>query len=161
MIEPQPAPAPELDDEAALRALLAGKIAGELGLTGDDLRIGLTIARNLMKRGAHAEALRAYGVLVLCEPTNIDFQIGLANCASMVGAHLVAIQAASALIVLAPRDPRGYLLSARGCLGISDLAAAREDLEDARRLSAGQPSHAAVEREATLLLARLDMNTAS
>ena len=141
-------------DEAAIRALLGGEIGRELGLTGSDLRIGLTVAKNLLARGAQAEALRVYVALVLCEPTNVDFQVGLAHCASVLGEHHLALQAASAVIALAPRDPRGYLLSGRSCLAIGHLTEAREDFGDVLRLAA-DPSHRAVQREATLLLDRL------
>jgi len=69
--------------------------------------------------------------LVLCEPTNIDFQVGLANCALLLNQHHLALQAASAIVALAPSDARGYFLSGRACLALGHYAEAAEDLRDA------------------------------
>jgi Flp pilus assembly protein TadD len=111
--------------------ILAGAIREDLGLDAEDLRLGLTVARNQLLRGAKQEALRTYVALVLCEPMNGDFQAGLANCAAQLGEHHLTLQAASALIALQPRDPRGYYLSGRACLALGHRAEAKEDLTDA------------------------------
>jgi len=142
---------PKGDDET-LAALLRGELRNRLGLSSEQLRIGLSVARNHMTRGAPLEALRVYVTLVLCEPTNVDFQIGLANCAGVLGEHHLALQAASAVIALAPKDARGYLLSGRSCMMISAFAEAKEDLEDALALAG---SDEAVAGEAKLLLGRI------
>lgn len=110
-----------------------GGLGKDLGLTSEQLAIGLSVAKNHIARGAPAEALRVYVSLVLCEPLNVDFQVGLSNCASMLGEHHVALQAASAVIALAPADPRGYLLSGRSCMMIGAFEEATEDLADAER----------------------------
>jgi len=112
-------------------AFLNGAIRKELGLESIDLRAGLDIAKSHLKRGAHLEALRTYVALVLCEPTNIDFQVGLANCALLLNQHHLALQAASAIVALAPSDARGYFLSGRACLALGHYAEAAEDLRDA------------------------------
>jgi Flp pilus assembly protein TadD len=142
---------PKGDDET-LAALLRGELRNRLGLSSEQLRIGLSVARNHMTRGAPLEALRVYVTLVLCEPANVDFQIGLANCAGVLGEHHLALQAASAVIALAPKDARGYLLSGRSCMMISAFAEAKEDLEDALALAG---SDEAVAGEAKLLLGRI------
>jgi Flp pilus assembly protein TadD len=118
-------------DEAMMRALVEGSMRKELGLQPGDLRIGLNVAKNLLDRGSAAEALRIYIALVLCAPTEIDYQVGLANCALQLGEHHLALQSASAIVALAPRDPRGYFLSGRACLGMGALKEAEEDLRDA------------------------------
>jgi Flp pilus assembly protein TadD len=112
-------------------AFLDGAIRKELGLESIDLRPGLDVAKSHMKRGAHAEAMRIYAALVLCEPKNVDFQVGLANCALQMGENHLALQAASAVVALAPSDPRGYFLSGRACLGLGHFEEATEDLRDA------------------------------
>lgn len=142
---------PNGDDEI-LAALLRGDLRDKLGLDSGQLRVGLSVARNHLTRGAPLDALRIYVPLVLCEPTNVDFQIGLANCAGLLGEHHLALQAASAVIALAPRDARGYLLSGRSCLAIGAFSEAKEDLEDALALAG---SDTAVAGEATLLLDRI------
>ncbi|MDC9823024.1 pathogenicity island protein [Devosia sp. ZB163] len=139
-------------DDETLAALLRGELRNRLGLSSEQLRIGLSVARNHMTRGAPLEALRVYVTLVLCEPANVDFQIGLANCAGVLGEHHLALQAASAVIALAPKDARGYLLSGRSCMMISAFAEAKEDLEDALALAG---SDEAVAGEAKLLLGRI------
>jgi Flp pilus assembly protein TadD len=142
---------PNGDDET-LAALLRGELRNKLGLSPEQLRIGLSVARNHLTRGAPAEAFRIYVALVLCEPANVDFQIGLANCAGLIGEHHLALQAASAVIALAPRDARGYLLSGRSCMMIGAFSEAKEDLEDAL---ARAGSDAAVAGEAKVLLGRI------
>jgi len=142
---------PNGDDET-LAALLRGELRDKLGLSSEQLRIGLTLARNHLTRGAPVEALRIYVALVLCEPTNVDFQIGLANCAGLLGEHHLALQAASAVIAHAPKDARGYLLSGRSCMMIGAFDEAKEDLDDALALAG---SDAAVAGEAKLLLGRI------
>ncbi len=112
-------------------AFLNGQIRDALGLRSEDLTIGLEVARNLLQRGATADALRVYAGLILCEPMNAAFQTGLANCALAAEEYHMALQAASAVIALAPRDPRGYLISGRACLGLGAFAEAGEDLREA------------------------------
>jgi hypothetical protein len=117
--------------DSGVTAFLQGALRKELGLEAIDLKAGLAIAKNHLSRGATVEAMRTYVALVLCEPMNVDFQVGLANCALLIEEYPLALQAASAVVALAPRDPRGYLLSGRACLGMGQLAEAAEDLRDA------------------------------
>lgn len=144
---------PESTDDT-LAQFLDGQLGKRLGLTPEQLRIGLSVARNHLTRGAPAEALKIYVALVLCDPLNVDFQVGLANCASVLGEHHVALQAASAVIALAPRDPRGYLLSGRSCMMLGNYAEAKEDLEDALAFVGADET---VATEARHLLERLAM----
>jgi Flp pilus assembly protein TadD len=138
--------------DSTLAQLLDGELRKRLGLTPEQLRIGLMVARNHLTRGAPADALKIYVALVLCDPLNVDFQVGLANCASVLGEHHVALQAASAVIALAPADPRGYLLSGRSCMMLGNYAEAREDLGDALTFANGNETVAA---EASHLLERI------
>lgn len=119
-------------DEAG-RLLVESEIGKKLGLEPDDLRVGLDVAKSLLDRGSPERAMRIYAAMVLCEPMVADFQIGLANCALNLGENHVALQAASAVIVLEPSNPRGYFLSGRACLALSQYAEAAEDLQDAIR----------------------------
>jgi Flp pilus assembly protein TadD len=116
---------------AEARRVLAGAIREDLGLASEDLRFGLHVARNQLMRGAKQAALRTYAALVLCEPMNAEFQAGLANCASQLGDHHLALQAASAVIALDPRNALGYYLSGHACLALGHRDEAREDLLDA------------------------------
>lgn len=138
--------------------LLDGQLRKELGLSSQELRAGLSVARNHMLRGAPLEALRIYAALVLCDPTNVDFQVGLANCAGHIGEHYLAIQAASAVIALAPSDPRGYLLSGRSCMLSGAFDEAREDLEEARDLARASGKEDLI-REVSQLIERLSVAT--
>lgn len=145
---------PASGSEAA--ALLDGQIRDALGLKSEDLSIGLEVARNLLQRGATADALRVYAGLILCEPTNPVFQTGLANCALAAEEFHLALQAASAVIALAPQDPRGYLVSGRACIGLGALAEASEDLRDAVALGRAARNAAVVEEAGRLLEALPD-----
>jgi Flp pilus assembly protein TadD len=142
----------------AMAQFMSGHLRDELGLTSDVLNVGLTVARNHILRGAHGEAMRIYIGLVMCEPMNVDFQVGLANCANLMGEPNVALQAASAAIMLAPSDPRGYLLSGQSCIMMGNVDEAREDLNDALRHASGND---AVVREAEQLLERIAALAAS
>lgn len=153
------APGAQASDDAVAQ-FLGGQFGKQLGLTPEDLRVGLSVARNHLTRGAPDEALKIYVALVLCDPMNVDHQVGLANCASFMGEHHVALQAASAVVALAPSDPRGYLISGRSCLMIGSLDEAREDLDDALR-HARATGNDAVSSEATMLLERLSAATSS
>lgn len=124
---PQPRPS---DDELA-QALVEGALGKAFKMEPEHLRFGLHVARQHMQRGALGEALQLYSALVICMPTEVDFQVGLSNCALEVGENALALQAASVVIALAPRDCRGYLLSARACLGLGHASEAQEDLRDA------------------------------
>lgn len=130
---------------------LNGEIRDTLGLSSDDLSVGLEVAGNLVRRGATGEALRVYAGLILCEPTNAAFQTGLANCALMAEEYHLALQAASAVISLAPRDPRGYLISGQACLGLGAQAEAAEDLQDAVRLGSEEGDAVVVDLARRLL----------
>jgi len=112
-------------------AIAEGAIRKHLGLETAHLRIGLDLARSQLQRGAVDEAFRTYIALVLYEPCNADFQIGLANCAHHLEQHELALQAASAVIALSPGDPRGYYLSGRACFALAHYREAIEDLKSA------------------------------
>lgn len=148
--------APPPADMAA--RLFSGELRRTLGLTMDDLAIGDRLARNHMAKGSYEEALRMYCSLVLCEPTEPRFQIGLACAAFELGQHYIALQAASAVIALVPDDPRGYLISGKCCMMIDQYAEAREDFEEALRFSKGD---ADFEAEIHLLTRRLQAREAS
>jgi Flp pilus assembly protein TadD len=133
---------------------IAGSLRKELGLQTIDLMAGLEVAKNHLKRGDIPQAMRIYATLVLCEPANVDFQVGLANCALLAEENHLALQAASAVVALAPSDPRGYFLSGRACLGLGSFAEATEDLTDAVEFGR-KALDATIVNEANLLLQRV------
>lgn len=120
----------------SLADFASGAVGKSMGLSEKHLLVGLEVARQLRTRGALAEALRMHAMLALCAPTNIELQLGLAECAAEIGLNEIAMQAASVVIAMAPNDPRGYLLSGRSAIGMDAKAEAKEDLADAARLAA-------------------------
>jgi Flp pilus assembly protein TadD len=138
----------------AERLVASGAIRRGLGLESADLRFGLDLARNQLQRGATTEAFRTYIALVLCDPSDAEFQIGLANCALMVGENELALQAASAAIALQPTNPRGFYLSGHACMALRQFTEAREDLADAVELGR-KARDSLVVAEADKLLAKL------
>lgn len=120
-----------VDGEGTLRDFLDGSLRDELGLSHEVLQLALALAKSHMERGAFPQAFRIYTSLVLCEPKTVDFQVGLANCALQLQLHELALQTASVIIALAPRDPRGYLISGRACLMLGLFEEARQDLTEA------------------------------
>lgn len=136
-------------------AFLELEIGRKLGLEPTDLRAGLDVAKSLIERGAPHRAIRIYAALVIMEPKIADYQIGLANCALEMAEYYLAIQAASAAIVLDPSNPHPYFISGRACLAVGEMAAAAEDFSDAKRL-AEEAGDARVAAEAARLLTSLN-----
>ncbi|MBB3950336.1 hypothetical protein [Aureimonas jatrophae] len=116
-------------------AILRGDLRQTLGLKTQDLVFGLRIAHAHQERGDLAGALRLFGALVLCDPTDPQFQHGLAQCGLAAGHFALAVQAASAMIASDPRSPAGFLISGLGCAGLGEREAAREDLDHAAQLA--------------------------
>ena len=138
----------------AQRNIMTGSVRKALGLESDDLRLGLRLAANRMRRGAASEALRVYVALVLCEPMNGEFQVSLANCALQLGEFCLALQAASVVIAVEPENHRGYYLSGRACLALGHSAEAEEDFRRALDL-AKKAKDSCLFSEIDLLLKRL------
>ncbi|PDT90807.1 pathogenicity island protein [Bradyrhizobium sp. Y36] len=140
----------------AQRLIAQGAVRKALGLEPVDLRLGLDIARNQLQKGAPIEAFQTYAALVVCDPSDPELQAGLANCALLLGENSLALHAASAIVALAPSDPRGYFLSGRACLAMGQLTEANEDLTEAMRLARGpQGDAAAILDESRKLLDRI------
>lgn len=136
------------------RMIADGAIGKSLGLKPEDLQAGLTVARNQLLRGAKTDALKTYITLVLCEPANCDFQLGLANCALQLNENDLALQAASAIIAIEPNNARAYYISGRACLALGHVAEAEEDLTNALNFGKEQKD-SLIFSEAGLLLKRL------
>jgi Flp pilus assembly protein TadD len=140
---------------ADLQRLIAqGGIRRALGLQPLDLRLGLDLARTQLQRGATNDAFRTYVMLVLCDPSDPELQVGLANCAIHVKENDLALQAASVVIALTPSDPRGYFLSGRACMALGYRTEAVEDLTRSLELAEAS-GNALVSGEAKKLLAVL------
>lgn len=135
-----------------LAALREGRLGDALGMGPKEIQAGLALAANLLERGSVEDALRLYAGLVLCRPTDLELQAGLANCALKAEQYHLAIQASAVLIATDPRDPRGYLFSGTACLASGELEEAREDLSSAVEI-ARKAGHGAIEQEAERLLA--------
>lgn len=116
-------------------ALETTSIRELMGLEVEHLIPGLAIAAKMLRQGDNEGALRTYATLVLCEPTEPRFQIGLAACALKIGQYAVALQAASAVIAFTPDQPEGYHLSAHACIGLGEYDSAIEDFTEALRLA--------------------------
>ena len=146
-------------EQAILKKLGKKNLSKKLGLEGDSLNVALNLASTYILNGLPQRAFEIYSGLALLDPLNVDVQIGLASCATELGEHDLAIQTAAAVIMTAPGDPRGYLLSGKNCLMIGRYNEAREDLEDALRFAAPDTSSqkAGIAEEAASLLSRLDM----
>lgn len=149
--ETRAAAAPGIADIGALDS--AQSIREHLGLEVEHLLPGLDIAANLLRRGEHAEALRTYSLLVLCDPAEIRFQHGLATCALETGEFHLAALAGSAIVAGAPDDPEGYFISGRAFFGLRDFDAAIDDFRRAIQLLE-QAGDAASARGAEILLQR-------
>lgn len=128
---------PQKGDDEVLQQLIEGGLRKSLGLSREHLRLGLDLAKTQMQRGRNQEAFRTYATMVLCDPSDPELQIGLANCALLVGENNLALQAASAAIILQPNDCRGFFLSGKACLALGLREESKEDLTRALELSKG------------------------
>lgn len=122
-----------------------------LGLEVEHLLPGLDVAATMLRRGDHQEALRTYSLLVLCDPTELRFQQGLATCALETGDFHIAALAASALISGNPDDPGGFLVSGRAFFGLRDFDAAIEDFRRAIALAEQAGDTVSAQQAAPLL----------
>jgi Flp pilus assembly protein TadD len=138
----------------AQRLIAEGAIRKAFGLEPIDLRLGLDVARNQLRSGNVKAAFRIYATLVVCDPSDPELQVGLANCALHVGENNLALQAASAIVALTPSDPRGYFFSGRACLALGHIAEAKEDLNAAIEFSRNSKD-ALIFGEASKLIERL------
>ena len=112
-------------------AMVGQELARQCGITTDDLNAVAHVAHTRLAAGAVEEAQKIYAILVVLEPAQTGYQVGLADAAMLAGNADLALQAAAAIISIAPADPRGYFLSGRACLALGMLDEAREDLSEA------------------------------
>ncbi|MEL6840622.1 MAG: pathogenicity island protein [Pseudomonadota bacterium] len=133
---------PVRSDQSLQDLVLNGALAKELKLGDGELDVALAMANAQLKSGNLQKAMGTYAMLVLCRPLSVEYQCGLANCALQMQEYEIALQAASAVIGLAPRDCRGYYFSGAACLGLGHLNEAREDIADALRFAEDTQHHA-------------------
>lgn len=143
---------------AAYKRLGTATLSQMLQLSPDALYPALNLAARLEAQGAILDAMDLYGKLALLDPLNVDVHVGLAQCATRLGEHAIAIKAAASVITLAPENALGYLLSGKNCFMLGHYQEAREDLNDAKRLAV---EDTVVAKEASLLLTRVNALSAS
>ena len=81
---------------AALEDAFSGELPKTLGLDDQDLVAIAKMAKKALGDGDTALAFRAYALLVLLDPQNVSYQIGLAESALAANTPSAALQAASA-----------------------------------------------------------------
>ena len=128
--------------------LVEQPIIDRLGLSEAHFHGVYTAAMERLASGDVDSAFRDLANLVLMAPMSMQFQLGLAQAALRAEVPELALQAAAAVIALAPNRPEGYLLSGQACLAMNERALAREDLADAIAKADAHPRYAAVGRMA-------------
>ena len=142
---------------AMIEAYAAGELRKKLGLSPQILAMGLKHALGLLEVGRAEDALRLCAGIVLIEPGNINHLAALANSAIATGKAEVALNTASLMVILEPRNPLGYYFSALGCIGLDRMVEAQEDLRDALGF-ATQAGDDELARQAATMLARFRLN---
>lgn len=145
-------------DAPTLHRLVQTTLREQLNLDQDILHAPLNRTITLEEQGQWRAALEVYAQVGLLDPALLAVQLGIARCATRLGEHAIALQAAAAAILLAPKDPRGYLLSGENCMHLGYIREARKDLEQAIRLSA---KDAVLVAEAIRLLSQLGNDISS
>lgn len=120
-----------LEARSAFEDAFSGELPKTLGLDDQDLVAIAKMAKKALGEGDAALAFSAHALLVLLDPQNVSYQIGLAESALAANTPSAALQAASAVVASTPDNPQGYYWSARACLELGLMAEAKEDLEDA------------------------------
>lgn len=128
------------------RQLIDEPIIQRLGLTEAHFGINYSRAMEKLEAGDIPGAFKDIASLVLLAPTSVKFQLGLAQIALRAGVPELAMQAAAAIIALAPSRPEGFLLSGQACLAMGEIALAREDLTDAITRADANARYAALGR---------------
>lgn len=127
----------------------------EIGLDRQDLQVALRVARGQAEQANFTDALRSYSAIMMCDPEDVDAQVGFAGCAIELDLFEAALQAAAIVMASAPADPRGHLLSGLACRGLGLDDEARRDFVEAER-AAEAAGMAALAAEAGRRLAALD-----
>lgn len=130
------------------RRLVDEPIIERLGLTEAHFHGVYSAAMERLAGGDVDSAFRDFANLVLLAPTSVQFQLGLAQAALRAGVPELAMQAAAAIIALAPDRPEGFLLSGQACLAMDERDLALEDLNDAIAKADAHPRFAALGRMA-------------
>jgi predicted Zn-dependent protease len=126
------------------RRLVDEPIIERLGLSEAHFHGTYSQAMEKLAAGDLQAAFRDIAILVLLAPTSVNFQMGLAQIALRAGVPELAMQAAAAIIAIAPDRPEGFLLSGQACLAMDEPELAREDLQDAITRADAHPRFAAL-----------------
>lgn len=111
--------------------LVENPLLARLGLEPSDLYGPMMQARNELLAGNAEGAFQKFARLVLVDPMNVEFQLGMGEAALALELPEIAMQSAALIITEAPDRPEGFLLSGRACLAMGEPALALEDLADA------------------------------
>jgi len=118
--------------ERVVEKLAAGPSLLEMmGLERGDLDAFAIIARKDFLAGKDEDAVSKFARLVMADPTNADYQLGLAETALATGRAETAMQSAALVIAERPTSPVGYFLSGRAAMLMGEVEFALEDLGDA------------------------------
>lgn len=138
------------------RRLVDEPIIERLGLKERHFASNFRAAMKKMEDGDLPAAFKDMANLVLLAPTSVQFQLGLAQVALRANVPELAMQAAAAIIALAPDRPEGFLLSGQACLAMGEVSLAQEDLADAISRADAHPRFAALGRIARQTLILMD-----
>ena len=136
---------------AEAQEFMAGGLRERLGLEAETLQVGRTIAEGHLRRGAVQEAMKMYGALALCEPTDVEVQLGIAQCATLLQVYDLGVGAATAAAALAPDEPRAQMLLAQSRLALGDRDSADRALQECLRLGLARRDGRIVELARRLL----------
>lgn len=112
-----------------------------MGLERGDIDGVALRAREVFLSGKEEDAVSLFVQLVMVDPTNVDYQIGLAETSLATGRAEVAMQSAAVVIADRPTSAIGYFLSGRAALLMGEIEIALEDLEDAIKLAEASGAH--------------------
>lgn len=117
--------------QQVLEILIERPLIERLGLQSGDLDIAAMQGKNDLMAGRADAALARFARLVLVDPNNVDYQIGLGEAALANGAPELAMQCAAYVISARAASPAGYYLSGRAALMMGEPGLAQEDLNEA------------------------------
>jgi type III secretion system low calcium response chaperone LcrH/SycD len=151
----------ELDIEklqaACQSALIDQRTLGELaGLTSDDLERVYGRGWEKYQAGLPEQAIVEFTYLVMHQPWDRRFQLGLGSCLHWLGEFQHALTFYGYALVMDACDPGASLRIAQCLLSLGDEASAIEALQMAISQSYSQPEHHSVGEQAQQLLTALE-----
>lgn len=155
---PEPSGQPELAlGMELLERLMDGHTLGHmLGYSEESREALYAVGHNLYGQGRYDDAMHMFGFLMMYDHLDTRFYKAYAACLQMAGRREDALRYYAIASLLDLTDPEPAFQSAQCFLALGRRGEARESLEYAKSMAAGEKQHAQLFERVSLLLDLLD-----